>query len=163
MATSTFKIFQNKVYCCYFCCCCSATQLCLTLCNSMNYSMPGLPIPHHPQSLPKFMSIALVMPSSHLILWCPLLLLPSIFPKTRDFSDESSVHIRWPKYGSFNVSPSSDYSGLISLKIDWFDLLACQGTFRSLLQHHGSKTSVLWHSAFSTVQLSNSVCPLGRP
>ena len=87
-------------------------------------------------SLPKFMSIALVMPSSHLILWCPFLLISSIFPSIRGFSNESAVRIRWPKYWGFSVSPSNDYSGLISLKIDWFNLLAVQGTFRSLLQHH---------------------------
>ena len=100
-------------------------------------------------SLPKFMFIALVMPSSHLILWCPLLLLPSIFPSIRDFSNELSVCIRWSKYWSFNfnISPSSEFSGLISLKIDWFDLFALQGTFRSLLQHHSSKASILWRSA----------------
>ena len=86
------------------------------------------------RSLPKFMSIALVMPSSHLILWCPLLLLPSIFPSIREFSNELAVCIRWPKYWSFSfsISPSNEYSGLISLKIDWFDLLAVQGTLRSL-------------------------------
>ena len=97
------------------------------------------------RSLSKFMSIALVMPSSRLILWCPLLLLPSIFPSIRDFSNESSVRIRWPKYWSFSfsISPSSEYSGLISLKIDWFDLPAVQGTLRSLLQHHGLKASIL--------------------
>ena len=88
-------------------------------------------------SLPKFMSIELVMPSSHLILWHPLLL-PSIIPSIRDVSNESSIHIRWSKYWSFSfsISPSSEYSGLISLKIDWFDFLAVLGTFRSLLQHH---------------------------
>ena len=91
------------------------------------------------QSLPKFMFIRSVMPSSHLILWHPLLLLSLIFPSIRDFSNELSVHIRWPKYWSFSfsISPSSEYSGLISLKIDWFDLHAVQGTFRSLSHHHG--------------------------
>ena len=106
------------------------------------------------RSLTKSMFIASVMPSNHLILWCPLFLLPSIFPSFRDFSNESSFRIRWPKYWSFSISPSSEYSGLISLKIDWFDLLAVQGTFRSLLQHHSSKASILWHSAFFMVQLS---------
>ena len=112
------------------------------------------------QSLPKFMSIALVMPSSHLILWCPLLLLPSIFPSIRDF-----VCNIWPKYWSFSftISPSSDYSGLISLKIDWFDLVV-QGTFRSLLQHHSPKASVLWCSLPSLWSSShNRTWPLGRP
>ena len=100
--------------------------------------------------------------SSHLILWHPLLLLPLIFPNIWDFSNESCVHIRWPKYWnfSFSVSPFSEYSGLITLKIDWFDLLAVQGTFRSLLQHHSSKSSILWRSAFYTVRFSQ---PLGRP
>ena len=107
-------------------------------------------------SLPKFMSIASVMPTSHLILWCPLLLLPSIFPSTRDFSNELAVHIRWPKYWSFSfsISPSNNYSGLISLKIDWFYLLAVQGTLRSLFQHYNSKVSILWHSSFFMIQLS---------
>ena len=108
------------------------------------------------QSLPKFMFIRLVMPSSHLILWHPLLFLSLIFPSIRDFSNELSLRIRWPKYWSFSfsISPSSEYSGLISLKIDWFDFPAVQGTFRSLLQHHSSKASILWRSAFFTVQLS---------
>ena len=107
-------------------------------------------------SLPKFMFIALVVPSSQLILWCPLLLLPSIFLSIRDFSSELPVCIRWPKYWSFSfsVSPSSEYPGFISFKTDWFDLLAVQGTFRRLLQHHSSKASILWRSAFFTVQLS---------
>ena len=117
------------------------------------------------QSLPKFMSIASVMLSSHLILWCPLVL-PSIFPvsKKYHFSNELTVHIRWLKYWSFSfsLSPSNVYSGLISLKIDWFDLLAVQGTVRSLLQHDSVKASVLRHSAFFTVQLSQLSWPLGR-
>ena len=105
--------------------------------------------------LPKFMFIASVMPPSYLILWCPLLL-PLIFPSIRDFSSESSFCIRWPKYWSFccSISPSREYSGLISLEIDWFDLLAVQGNFRNLLQHHRSKTSILWYSAFFMVLLS---------
>ena len=104
------------------------------------------------QSLPKFMFIILMIISSHLILLCPLLLLPSIFPSIKDFSNKSSLLIRWPKYCSFSfwISPSSEYSGLISLKIDWFDRLAVQGTFRILLQNHSSKASILWHSAFFT-------------
>ena len=138
------------------CCCCWVDQSCLTLCNAMDCSTPGLPVPHHLRSLPKFMSTASVMPSSHLILWHPLLL-PSIFPSVRDFSSESAVHIRWPKYWSFSfgISPSHEYLGLISLKIDRFGLLAIQGTLRSLLQNHSSKTSILWCSAFFTVQLSH--------
>ena len=107
-------------------------------------------------SLPKFMFIASVMPSSHLILWHSPLLLPTIFPSIRDFSNEPAVRIRGPKYWSFSfsISPSNEISGLISLKIDWFDLFAVQGTFRSLLQHQSLKASILWHSAFFTVQLS---------
>ena len=96
------------------------------------------------QSLPKFMSIASEMPSSHVTLCCPLLLLPSVFPIIRDFSNESALRIRWPKYWSFSISPSNECSELISLRIDWFDLLAVHGTFRSLLQHHSSKASILW-------------------
>ena len=114
-------------------------------------------------SLPKFMSIALVIPSSHLILWHPLLLLPSIFPSIRDFSNELAVHIRWPKYWnfSFSISTSNKYSGLISFKIDWFDLLAVQGTPKSL-QHHSSKASILQLSAFFMVQLSHSCLTPGK-
>ena len=111
------------------------------------------------RSLFKFMSIKSVIPSKHLLLCHPLLLLPSIFPSIRVFSSESVLHIRWPKYWrfSFSISPSNDYSRMTSFRIDWFDLLAVQGTLKSLLQHHGSKESVLWHSAFFMVQLSTSV------
>ena len=114
------------------------------------------------QSLPKFMSIASVMLSSYLILWLPLLLWPSIFPSIWDLSIESAIHIRWPKYCSFSISPSSKYSGLISLKFDWFDLLAVQGTLRSLLQHHSLKAPILWHSAFFLVQLSQPYVTAGK-
>ena len=102
------------------------------------------------------MCIELVMPSSHLILCCPLLLLPPIPPRIRVFSSESTLHMRWPKYWSFgfSISPSNEHPGLISFRMDWLDLLAVQGTLQSLLQHHSSKASVLWHSAFFTVQLS---------
>ena len=105
------------------------------------------------QSLPKLMSIELVMPSSHLILCHPLLLLPSIFPSIRVFSDQSAPLIRWPKYWSFsfNISPSNEHSGLISFRMDWLDPLAVQGTLKSLLQHHSSKASILQHSAFFIV------------
>ena len=105
-------------------------------------------------SLLKLMSIELVMPSNHLILCCPLLLLPLIFPSIKVFSSESALHIRWPKYWSFSfsISPSSEYSGLISYRISWFDLLEVQGTLKSLLQHHSSKASTLWCSAFFVVQ-----------
>ena len=109
------------------------------------------------QSFPKFMSIASVMSSCHFILWHPLLLLPSIFPGMRDFFNESAVCITWPKYWhfSFSIGPSNENSGLISLKIDWFDLLAIQGTLKSLPQHHSLKASILWFSAFFTVQLTS--------
>ena len=104
------------------------------------------------------------MTSSHLILCCPLLLLPSIFPSSRVFSKESVLCIRWPKYWSFSfsISPSSDYSGLISFRMDWLDLLAVQGTLKSLLQHHTSKASILRHSAFFTVQLSHPYMTTGK-
>ena len=101
------------------------------------------------------MSIESVMPSDHLILCHPRLLLPSIFPSIRIFSNEPSLHIRWPNYWSLASFPSNEYSGLISFRIDWFDLLDVQGTLKSLLQHHNSKASVLWHSAFFMVQLSH--------
>ena len=131
-------------------------HLCLTLCDPMDHSTPGLPVSHHLQSLPKFMSIASVMPSSHLILWHPLLLLPSIFSSIKDFANELAVRIRWPKYWSFSFSiiPSIEYLGLISFKTDWFDLLSVQEALKSLLQHHSSKVSILLHSAFFTVRLS---------
>ena len=116
------------------------------------------------QSLPKLMSIQLVMPSNHLILCRPLLLLPSIFPSIMVFSDESAYHIRWPKYWSFsfNISPSNEHPGLISFRMDWLDLLAVQRTLKSLLQHHISKASILWHSAFFTVQLSHPYMTTGK-
>ena len=111
----------------------------------------------NPWSLPKLMSTELVMPSNHLILCGPLLLLPPIFPSIRDFSNDSALCIRWPKYCSFSlsISPSNEYSGLISFSIDWLDLLEGQGTLRSLLQHYSSKASILWCSAFFIVQLSH--------
>ena len=116
------------------------------------------------RSLLKLMSIKLVMPSIHLILCHPLLLLPSIFPSIRVFSNESVLLIRWPKYRSFcfNISPSNDYSGLISFRIDWFDLLVVQRTLKRLLQHHSSKTSILWCSAFFIVQISHPYMTTGK-
>ena len=115
-------------------------------------------------SPPKAMSIKSVMPSNHLILCCPLLLLPSIFPSIRGFSSESALCIRWPKYWSFsfNISPSNKHKGLISFRIDWFDLLAVQGTLKSLLQHHNLKASILWHSVFFMVQLSHPYITTGK-
>ena len=110
------------------------------------------------------MSIESVMPSSHLILCCPLLLLPRVPPSIRVFSNESTLHMRWPKYWSFSFSiiPSKDIPGLISFRKDWLDLLAVQGTLKSLLQHHSSKASILWRSAFFTVQLSHSYMSTGK-
>ena len=115
------------------------------------------------QSLPKLVSIELVMPSKHLILCRPLLLLPSIFPSIRVFSNESALHIRWPKYWSFdfNISPSNEHPGLISFRMDWLDLLAVQGTFKSL-QHHSSKASILQCSAFFIVQISYPYMTTGK-
>ena len=116
-------------------------------------------------SLLKLMPIELVMSSNHLILCHPLLLLPSIFPRIRVFSNESTPGIRWPKYWSFSfsINPSNEYLGLISFRIDWFDLLAVQGTLKSLLQHHSSKASILWRSAFFMVQLSYPYTTTGKP
>ena len=115
-------------------------------------------------SPPKPMSIVLVRPSSHFILCCPFLLLPSTFPSISVFSRESALHIRWPKYWSlsFHNSPSNEYSGWISLRIDWFDLLAVQETLKSLLQHHSSKASILWPSTFFMVQLSHLHMTTGK-
>ena len=116
------------------------------------------------QSLLKLMPIESVMPSNHLILCHLLLLLPSIFPRIRGFSNESVLHIKWPKYWSFsfNISPSNEYSRLISFRMDWLDLLAILGTPKSLLQHHSSKASILRHSAFFIVQLSHPYVTIGK-
>jgi len=114
------------------------------------------------QRLPRLMSIKLVIPSNHLLLCHPLLPLPSIFPRIRVFSNEPVLCIRWPKYWNFSFSPSNEYSGLISLRIDWFDLLAVQATLKSLLQHHSSKASILRHSAFFIVQLSHPYMNTGK-
>ena len=114
------------------------------------------------QNLLKLMSIESVMPSSHLILCHPLLLLPSIFASIKVFSNKLAPCIRWPKYWSFSIRPSNEYSGFVSFRIDWFDLLAVQGTLKSLLQHHNSKASILWHSAFFLVQLSYLYMTTGK-
>ena len=108
------------------------------------------------------MSIESVMPSNHLILCCPLLLPPSAFPSVRVFSNDSVLPITWPKYGSFSFSPSNEHPGLISFKTDWLDLLAVQGTLKSLLQHHSSKATTLWCSAFFIVQLSHPYMTTGK-
>ena len=130
--------------------------------QSMDCNMPGFPVLHYPRSLFKLMSIELMMPCNHLILCHPFLLPPSIFPSIRVFSNESALRIRWPKYWSYSISPSNGYSGLISFRIDWFDLLAIQGTPKSLLQQHSSKASILRHSAFFTVQLSHPYLTTGK-
>ena len=121
-----------------------------------------LPCPSLFPSLLKLIFTESVMPSNHLILCCPLFLLPSIFPSIRVFSNELALHIRWPKYCSFSISPSSEYSGLISFRIDKFDLLAVQETLKRLLQHHSLKATVLWCSAFFTVQLSHPFMTTGK-
>ena len=142
----------------------SVAQLCPTLCDPMNRGTPGLPVHHRlPDSL-KLMSIEFVMPSSHLILCHPLLLLPPIPPSIRVFPNESTLHMRWPKYWSFSfsISPSKKIPGLISFRMDWLDLLAVYGTLKSLLQHHSSKASILWCSAFFTVQLSHPYITTGK-
>ena len=140
---------------------------CPTLCHPTDHNTSGFPVhqrlPEITQTLVK-LKLELVMPSNHLSLCCPLLLLPSIFPSIRVFSNESVYCIRWPKYWSFSlsISPSNEYSGLISFKIDWFDLLAGQGTLKSLLQHHSSKALILWHSAFFIVQISHPYMTTGK-
>ena len=130
----------------------------------MDCSMPGFPVFTISRNLLKLMSIESVMPSNQLILCHPLLLLPLIFPSIRIFSNESVLCIRWPKCWSFSfsISPSNEYSGLISFRIDWFDLLAVQETLKSLLQHHSSKASILWHSAFFIGQLSHPYLTTGK-
>ena len=132
------------------------SQSCPTVCNHMDCRKPGFPVHHQ---LPEFAQIHVhpVMPSNHLILCCSLLLLPSIFPSIRVFSNESVLHIRWPNRWSFSfsISPSNEYSGLISFRMDWLDQLAVLGTLKSLLLHHSSKASILQHSPFFIVQISH--------
>ena len=130
----------------------------------MNHSTQASLSITNSRSLPKLMFIESVMPSNHLILCHPLLLLPSIFPSIRVFSDESALRIRWPKYWSFsfNISPSNEHPGLMSFRMDWLDLLAVQGTLKSLLKHHSSKASILQRSAFFIVQLSHPYMTTGK-
>ena len=139
----------------------SVVQSCPTLFDAMNHSTPGLPVPHQ---LPEFTCIESEMPSSHLILCRPLLLLPLIPPSIRVFSSESTLHTRWPAYWSFglSISPSKEHPGQVSFRMDWLDLLAVQGTLKSLLQHHRSKASFLWRSAFLMVQLSHPYMTTGK-
>ena len=142
----------------------SVAQSCPTLCNPMDCACQASLSITNSWSLLKLMSIELVMPSNHLILCHPLLLTPSIFPSIRVFSNESVLCIRWPKDWSFSfsISPSNEYSGLISFRMDWLDLLAVQRTLRSLLQHHSSKILILWHSASFMVQLSHPYTTNGK-
>ena len=130
----------------------------------MDCRMPSFPSLSISRSLLKVISIELVMPSNHLTLCRPLLLLPSIFPSIKVFSNESALRIRWPKYWnfSFSISPSNEYSGLISFRIDWFHLLVVQGILKSLLQHHSSKASILWCSAVFIDQLSHLYMTTGK-
>ena len=145
-------------------CCCSVTQSCLTLCDPMDCSMPGFPVLHHHPGFLKLMSIEMVMSYNHVIFCHPLLLPPSIFPSIRGSSNESVLRIMGPKYWSFrfSISSSNEYSELISFRIDWFDLLAAQGTLKSLLQYYTLKASIVWHSAFFMVQLPHPYMSAGK-
>ena len=139
-------------------------SLVLSLCDPMDCSTPGLPAIVNSWRLLKLMCIELVMPSNHIIICHPLLLLPSIFPSIRVFSSDSALHIKWPKYWSFcfNFNPSNEYSGLISFRMDYLDLLAVQRTRKGLLQHHSSKASSFWCSTFFIVQLSHPYMTTGK-
>ena len=141
----------------------SVAQSCPTFCDPMKCSTPGLPVHHQLLESTQTHVHGVDEPSNHLILCCPLLLLPSIFPGIRVFSNETALHMRWPKYWSFSLSISSSdkHPGLISLRMDWLDLLAVQGTLKSLLQHHSSKASILQSSAFFIVQLSHPYMTTG--
>ena len=142
----------------------SVAQSCLTLCDPMNHSRPGLPVHHQLLEFTQTHVHESVMPSSHLILRRPLLLLPPIPLSIRVLSNESTLCMRWPKYWSFSfsISPSNEQPRLISFRMDWLDLLAVQGTLKSLLQHQSSKASILWGSAFFTVQLSHPYMTTGK-
>ena len=154
MLSPTTQVFQFS----------SVPQSCLTLWDPMDWSMPGFPAHHQLWSLLKLMSIESVMPSNHLILCRPRFLPLSIFPRIRVFSNESVLHIKWSKYWSFSfsISPSNEDSGLSSFRMDWLDLFAVQGTLKSLLQHHGSKASILQRLAFFIVQLSYPYMTTGK-
>ena len=146
--------------CC--CCCCSVAQSCPTLCDPLSVAHQAS-LSFTISRLLKLMSVESLMPSNHLVLCCPLLLLPSIFPSIRIFSNESVLHIRWPRYWnfSFSISPPNEYSGLISFRIDWLDLLAVQETLKSLLQYYSSKASILCCSAFFIGQFLHSYMTTG--
>ena len=161
-----FILCFSSVYGINCCCCCYCwvTKSCPIICNPRTAARQASLSFIISRSLLKLMSIESVMPSNHLILCRPLLLLSSVSPSIRVFSNESALRIRWPKYWSFNfsISPSSKYLGLISFRVDWFDLLAVQGTLKSLLQHHSSKASILQPSAFFMVQLSHPYPATGK-
>ena len=144
------------------CCCCSLSQFCPTLCDSMNGSMPGFPVLHCLPEFAQLLSFEYVMPSNHLILCSPLLLLPSIFSSIRVFSNESALCIRWSKYWSFSISSSSEYSCLISFRIYWFDLLALQVALKNRLQYHILKALILQHPAFFMVLISHPYMTTGK-
>ena len=139
----------------------SVTQSCPTLCNLVDCSTPGLPVHHQLPELAQTISMESVMPSNHLTL-CRPLHLPSVFPSIKCFSNELALHMRWLEYWSFSISPSNEYSELISFRMDGLDLLAVQGTLKSLLQHHSSKASILQCSAFFMVQLSYPYMTTGK-
>ena len=126
-----------------------------SLCNPMDCSTPGITVLHCLLEFAQLRSVELIKPSNHLILCCPLLLLPSLFPNIRVFSSESALYIRWPKYWSFSISPSNGYSGLTSFRIDWVDLIAIQGILKSLLENHSLKASIHRCTAFFMVQISH--------
>ena len=159
MQGNNFCVIQDKVQSVI-----SIAQSCPILCDPMDYNMPGFLVHHQLPEFTQTLPIESVMPSNHLSLCCLLLLPPSILPSIRVFSSESVSRIKWPKYWnfSFNISPSNEYSRLISFRTDWLDLLAVQGTLKSLLQHHSLKASILWHSAFFMVQLSHAYMTIGK-
>ena len=136
---------QSPKVICYilYCCCCSVTKFCLILCDPMDCSTPGFPVHHYHLELAQTCVHRVGDASNHLVLCCPLLFLPSIFPSIRVFSNESILHIRWPKYWSFSISPANQYSGLIFFRINCFDLLSVEGTLKSFLQYHSSKVLIL--------------------
>ena len=172
------KLSSSRIHCCYiipstelklkYLLCnhqfSSVAQSCPTLCDHMNHSCQASLSTTNSRNSPKLMCIIWVMPSSHLILCHSLLLLPQIPPRVRVFCNESALHMRWPKYWSFSLSISSfsEHPGLGSFRMDWLDLLALQGTLKSLLQHHSSKASILWHSAFFIAQLSHPYMITGK-
>ena len=160
MSTSGSSLLQGNNL--YFTCCCSVSKSCPTICNPMDCNTPGFHVHHQLPEIAQTHVHQVGDPSSHLILCHPLHLLPSILPSIRVLFNESALHIRWPKYWSFSISPSNEYSGLISFRMDWLDLLAVQGTLNSLLQHHSSKASILWRSAFFMVQFSHPYMTTGK-